>query len=65
MSVANASSEISFPWLFVSDMSDFIFGTSLPRVVASSIDVRLRLLVDMLLRLSIDTDASGQRAMYL
>ncbi|KAF2609262.1 hypothetical protein F2Q68_00044424 [Brassica cretica] len=65
MSVAYASSVISSPWLFVSDMSDFIFGTSLPWVVASSIDVHLRLLVDMLLRLSIDADASGRRAMYL
>ncbi|KAF2560162.1 hypothetical protein F2Q68_00016607 [Brassica cretica] len=42
-SVAYASDEISFPWLFVSDIYDFTFGTSLPRFVgvASSIDVLL------------------------
>ena len=67
MSVAYASSEIYSPWLFVSDISDVIFGTSLPRFVGEAllIDVLLRLSVDMLLRLSIDVDASGRRAMYL
>ncbi|KAF2612323.1 hypothetical protein F2Q70_00011411 [Brassica cretica] len=64
MSVTYTSSEISSPWLYVSDMSDFTLGTSLPWFVASSTDVRLRLSVDLLLRLSIDADASGQRAMY-
>ena len=43
---------------------DFIFGTSLPRFVASSTDFRLRLSIDLLLCLSIDTDASSRPAMY-
>ncbi|KAF3585532.1 hypothetical protein F2Q69_00030191 [Brassica cretica] len=56
-----AAAEISSPWLFVSYISDFSIGTSLPRFgVASSIDVRLRLSVDMWMRLSIDVDASGR-----
>ncbi|KAF3546177.1 hypothetical protein DY000_02007336 [Brassica cretica] len=33
--------EISSPWSFISDISDFTFGTSPPRYVASSIDFLL------------------------
>ncbi|KAF2609907.1 hypothetical protein F2Q70_00011291 [Brassica cretica] len=45
------------------DMSDVTFGTSRPRFVVSSTDVCLRMSVDLLLRLLIDADASGRRAM--
>ena len=38
-SVAYGSAEISSPWLFVSDISDFSIGTSLPRFVRRSMFV--------------------------
>ncbi|KAF3597904.1 hypothetical protein DY000_02021351 [Brassica cretica] len=62
MLISVVAAEISSPWYCVSDMSDFTFGTSRPRFVASSTDVCLRMPVDMLLRLSIDADTSGRRA---
>ncbi|KAF3507508.1 hypothetical protein F2Q69_00007152 [Brassica cretica] len=39
-------------------------GACLPRFIASLTNLHLRLSVDLLLRLSIDADASGRRAMY-
>lgn len=63
ITVAYVSAEISSPCLFVLDIYNVTFCTSRPRFVPSSTDVCLLMLVDMLLLLSSDADAFGQRAM--
>ena len=57
------SAEISSSRLYVLDISDVTFYTSLPRFEALSTDLCLRMLVELLLHLSIDADASGRRVM--
>ncbi|KAF3565535.1 hypothetical protein DY000_02014379 [Brassica cretica] len=42
------------------DMSDVVFGTSLPRFISMSIYAEWLVSIDLLMRLLIDIDASGQ-----
>ena len=47
----------------VLDVLGIVFGTSRPRFVSLSIDAEWLVSIDLLMRLSIDIDAYGRRAM--